>query len=1155
MACKYIIKSPSGGEIIIPATFDLISNKDIDVNYWIDSIKTFSDFDKDSLTKDQEKEFKSVSSNLFSSLRKKTASLVSDKFIKDSIDKNYKEPELIIQEINDQLKSFGGYSNLAVALQDYISKDKGNLQEIFEALNQPIIPTYFKGLSQEGLLDLTSLDFEKKSIEERVMENLEFGFPNEITENLSNFLKALEPKYKDLLQGNTLVKSKSIHSARAFNVDGFTFFKGNNDLSLFQGVFKKVASDVNKDSLYNILERFKEKTKIEIPSYQDFNVFEFFNGKLEAKEIEPGLFDSMLDLSKDSKVKGFANEIISLVSNSLNPSNSKLETSIKKLFWELTPETYGETALKEEKRQADFRINEERAEIEQRNRLLADFLEKASQDKNANYSETEEISEDLYNNLKENITIGQDIVEFPFENREIGFHGVVTFIAPRPNGVVVYGIRKNQFGDAEQLKFTFEAGKHKIKFRKFEKAQAEYNPLETVTPNESGMVIDVSKQGKQSIIKDVLRKGDLVNKELLVVGVHPGEVVAQSRTTGKIFRIPYKKVSVIKSEKAKLDYEAAQIKEIKKYSQISDPNLLSKGDLFFDEAAGFYKQILYTDKDNIFYWVTPKGKDAIIKSKPRSDIKKGLASATESLNESELLKVSSEYGKIGKSSASMSSFTTQALAKNGDYFVIQEGNDIKVGKVTDSANRKGIIFNVSAVKSEPIIYSEKDLTFLTDRDISTKYSLTIARVNDWDISVLGEDQITKSHREVKYVIPKSMSKDDLTLWPSLYGNFGKYVDKDTPLGENEVDVTKTMIQLIENSGIEVKNAKLYAQTVDSEGKTKMYKRNQYSLHKINNFDKLSTEVKQELGVLHPGVYFTIYTEKNIDSNIYRIMEVSEGFVTAQLNKVSPDGKLLTFQKRFSIDELLKSKNVSDTSNPVNSIAQLYLQYGESNFKLVTQAVNESLSPTQVKNQKEINVLLDKMKKKFETIGVEVAQVSSEEGNFQNGQKAKIETYVENDRTKTRILLNRDFGLADDLVHETLHIYLTLLRYTDTDLYYSLVNSVLGNDPNAMGLNVTDLEEEFVKKVSSSIQNGEDLLVDNLRDFLVPLMTAIKDLNPDADIDINKALDNPLSELNKPLRSVFNVNVDSSHPMYNLSLITTEPAMREWMAKEKITLKC
>ena len=62
-------------------------------------------------------------------------------------------------------------------------------EEIFEALNQPIVPTYFKGLSQEGLLDLTSLDFEKKSIEERVMENLEFGFPNEITENLNNFLK------------------------------------------------------------------------------------------------------------------------------------------------------------------------------------------------------------------------------------------------------------------------------------------------------------------------------------------------------------------------------------------------------------------------------------------------------------------------------------------------------------------------------------------------------------------------------------------------------------------------------------------------------------------------------------------------------------------------------------------------------------------------------------------------------------------------------------------------------------------------------------------------------------------------------------------------------------------------------------------------------
>ena len=345
-------------------------------------------------------------------------------------------------------------------------------------------------------------------------------------------------------------------------------------------------------------------------------------------------------------------------------------------------------------------------------------------------------------------------------------------------------------------------------------------------------------------------------------------------------------------------------------------------------------------------------------------------------------------------------------------------------------------------------------------------------------------------------------------------------------------------------GKDITNSKLYVETNDSEGVTKSYKRNLYSLHQIQNFDKLDSDIKSELGILHAGVYFTTYTEKNIDSNIYRIMEVNDGIVTAQLNKISKTGELLTFEKQFKESDLLATKTATDTSNPVNSIAQLYLQYGESKFNLVTRTINENLTKEQVGNQKAINTVLNKMRDRFSTIGVQVEQVSAEEGNFEDGQKAKIETTEDGDRVVTKILLNKDTGLVDDLVHETLHVYLTLLRYSDPEMYTNLLNSVLSNIEGTDNLDVTEREERFVKAVSGSVQSGVDLLVDDLADFMVPLMTAIKVLNPDADIDITKAVNNPLSELTKPLRSIFNVSIDNSHPMYNLSLITTEPAMRE-----------
>ena len=182
--------------------------------------------------------------------------------------------------------------------------------------------------------------------------------------------------------------------------------------------------------------------------------------------------------------------------------------------------------------------------------------------------------------------------------------------------------------------------------------------------------------------------------------------------------------------------------------------------------------------------------------------------------------------------------------------------------------------------------------------------------------------------------------------------------------------------------------------------------------------------------------------------------------------------------------------------------------------------------------------------------------------FQKGEKSTEE------KVETRILLNDDEGIADDLVHETLHVYLTLLRYKNPELYNSCLDSVftdenikyledsLGQELDFENMDVTTKEEMFVKLVSEKTKANEDILKENIEEFMGPLVLAIQELNPDANRDIREAIASPLTELNKTLGElVGEVSLDNSHPMFNLSAITTEPMMREWMQERNITLKC
>jgi len=1184
MNCNYIIKTPDGGEIIIPAKFGLIE-PDQSITDGIEALKK--------LTKDNDARAEKLFS-LTSSIQKVSPQQITREMITNIIEENIDNLDNIVPTINKLINGLGDYVDLKSAIYSYIKSGKNNLSKLKTALNKSYIPEYFSGLSMEGVLGVTTLKEQLDRVEGNSYENIEFGFPNIIPEKLGVFIKGFinsqHEELKKIFKAKTLLGTKSSLGTRAFNVEGFTFFNQNDDLSLFQGLFKRAASNVDKKDLFEIIKKHNElnpELSIKIDDFENFDVFKFFNGSIgKDGKLTLGVFDIIFDKSDNQKIKGLIDNIINLVTNYISPENTKLNKSAKVLFWELNPETYGSNALEKELAQETFIANELKIELSYKNKVKADFLEKISNSKDKYFAEAESFITDLWDNSKRNIIINQDIVQFPVD-KNINPYCVVTAMFPRPKGVMMYGVYKNQFGDVERLQHYFVEGE-KITYRKREESPDQYIdeeqvpitgtqvtlPKPHITENKNVAFVDATEMSS-SLKKSLLSKGDTVNGKYLVIGIQPGSITIKDKSNNRISTVSYKRIKSILSTKAKQSVDLSTKINFRDYSPISDISTISKGDFYRDEEVNFFKQVLFEDESNVYSFIP--GKEAgtlIIKPYPKEKIKVAYAYTFGSTNIDELDKVSKQFKMIGKRGATMSSFTNIGDAKENDYFAYTNSKgSIEIGKVVNTKNNKGIVYNPNSKKFETIDYSVvKDITFLTDRDISSNYSMTIARVNDWNIQALDEISASKSpaYKEARYVIPITANPKDLILLPSNYATVGQYIDMNTPIEASQKDATEDILRLIQERGMDTTGLKLYLKTEDAAGKSKSYERNLYSLHRITRFCDLDLETKKNLNIIQPGVYFSLYREGDIDSNIYRVMEVSNDIVTAHLNKFS-NGKLVTTERRFKVSELLAQKVIGEDKNPVNSIAKLYLQYGNKKFNIVTKTIKDKLN-TQP-NQRSVNTIMSKMSEVFSSLGIGVKRVNADEGNFEHGQRAKIETSVdESGKTSVNILLNDNAGLDNEglagaAVHETLHIYLTLLRYKNPELYDLCINSVF-TDENIKyledsleeldfeNMDVTTKEELFVKLVSEKTKANEDIISNNIEEFIGPLVTAIQELNPEADIDYRGAVSSPLTELNKPLREIVKgVSVTNSHPMFNLSAITTEPAMREWMQQMKITLKC
>ena len=88
------------------------------------------------------------------------------------------------------------------------------------------------------------------------------------------------------------------------------------------------------------------------------------------------------------------------------------------------------------------------------------------------------------------------------------------------------------------------------------------------------------------------------------------------------------------------------------------------------------------------------------------------------------------------------------------------------------------------------------------------------------------------------------------------------------------------------------------------------------------------------------------------------------------------------------------------------------------------------------------------------------------------------------------MLNNKDGLYSDLVHENLHIYLTLLRYNSLEEYNYLVNTIIENDTVLtedqknvlLNSNVYDKEEFVVDKIVDLNKGYNTFLASDIKKF-------------------------------------------------------------------------
>lgn len=262
---------------------------------------------------------------------------------------------------------------------------------------------------------------------------------------------------------------------------------------------------------------------------------------------------------------------------------------------------------------------------------------------------------------------------------------------------------------------------------------------------------------KPDVLKALLRKGDIVNISIsgvkttnkTVVGVYPGHLVVDTnlnpaeinQSEDTLMIIPYNKVKHIYSAELKIRHDAAlkmNLADLNGYSKVTDMSLLSEGDIIVDptSAKGIFKVVLAADNSNVYtYYVGTEGKPGKIQrlSKKGTQTQLGIETAWSyafnQITGAEASALVANFENNGTKEATMSSFTDPNKAKTNDFFISSEVS----GKILDARSGKSVIVSDKGSERTSRIVNFRDydgLMFFTDKDVVTKYDMSILRVNN-----------------------------------------------------------------------------------------------------------------------------------------------------------------------------------------------------------------------------------------------------------------------------------------------------------------------------------------------------------------------------------------------------------------------------------------
>ena len=1104
--CVYIIKLPKGREIKIPANFGLLSESDTKlVTAYKNLVK-----EKGSIL--------TLSKLVKTSINESIPDAELSDLILDSV-QNGNTAKQFIDTVNEIIPQNNEYLTFEKALYKYLLDNKtGEVSRLEQELDVPLTMEYVNGIS--GVVNQTSLKEIHSKLKSDFTSMNSYGMYSEILKEMNMFAKYVgkaDPKY---YEANKLLGNQSVLGANSSNIENYTVYNEDNMTSLFLGVFKRLGSELDSSILQKlggegyfdtVINEYGEI--LETPFERDLKA-----GDLEGKkriELAVNSVAKSMTTTNTRNVKNTINRLLDI----LNPGLELIENDADRIKTNRTLDL------------------ESSFEMDFKNNYFVEQIKAIESDIDSSYRQEQKAFRNLDTFVASELSIGEDLVYFPdFEN-----YGIISDFQIRDDGkIFIQGVRKS--GNVTEYMEQLVSKNQELLYRK--KETLDLDPAiegENVQITEGLEMVHSQTGFPESLLKKVLRKGDTVlNGSVVITGLYTSHIQVRNKD-GVIAELPYNQV---KSFGSKLVSKSENSIRWTDYSHLDIVNTsdISQGDVIIDPEDNTIKNVI--DADDKFVYVR---RGNILASVPKSSIQGSSArrNSFESISNNLAQEFTFQNVNVINNYTKWSRFTDVESAKTGDYFVL---DNYKAGKVVDIDTGK-VIIHEGANKKVTTLDKVSVKTFFTKRPLISKFTPVSLRINNPLVHINTRKK--DNYVEAMYVVPKDTSLDMLYMLPNNYANVGEWVEKKNLPSHSEVkDITSYMKSIIaKNEGIKTREVDPH---LEKDGS--YFVNDLTGIAEVKGFQDLEPDVKKLITPLAPGTHFRLFNS----SSIYTIVEDRGKHILAERSSTTDEGSIVTEQKLLLRENLLQTHDRSQSAEsvPKDAISNLYVQSNDPNQMILARSVEEDLELKEIKRINRLNKLKSNMAEMFKPLGIEVTE--SEEG-FTSSQKAKITTENQNGLFVSKIVLNTKNGEYSDLVHENIHIQLTLLRHTNLNAYQELINSMgrldseVGSELESQST-ITEKEEIVVNKLVD-LSNGENtFLYSDLKGFMGLVETMLTE-HYKTDVKFGNTVSQSIKFLNTRMGDLFSSKDRVTHPMYNVGIITAEPYLRAWMDENGIKIIC